>query len=150
MFLQHGQYWKISALCRGFSAECLASAPHGQFLKGLYPHVLTLIAGVRFREWLRAPRHFWSRRAHLRYGPFPPPHPPKNALFYTHLSSGTFIKYQFWKSFVSCWGFSAECLAFMPDGKCSMGELRPKGPRLRLGHLWHPCTALDIAMQFKL
>ena len=29
----------------------------------------------------------------------------------------------------------ADCLAFVPEGQCSMANLRPKGPRLRLCHL---------------
>ena len=45
-------------------------------------------------------------------------------------------------------------------GICAVADLRPKGPRLQLGHLWvdklhhrqlcHPCIVLDIAVQFKL
>ena len=50
-------------------------------------------------------------------------------------------------------------LAFMPDGLCFMAYLRPKGSRVRLGHLrvgelhhwhlYHPCIALYLAVQFK-
>ena len=57
-------------------------------------------------------------------------------------------------------GFSVSCLASVSDGQCSMADLRPKDPRLRLGHLWvgelHYCDlwhlwiALDLAVQFNL
>ena len=60
----------------------------------------------------------------------------------------------------SCRGFSADCLASVPDGQCSIADLRPKDPQFRLGHLqvgklhhWHiyySCIALDLAVQFKL
>ena len=55
---------------------------------------------------------------------------------------------------------SAGCLASVLDGQCSMADLKPKGPQIRLGHLrvgelqhWHFChlfLALDLAVQFKL
>ena len=45
MFFKHGNYWKISASCRGFSADCLASVPDSQFLepRTLFPQALTII-----------------------------------------------------------------------------------------------------------
>ena len=65
-----------------------------------------------------------------------------------------------WESSISncasCGGFSADCLASVPD----MADMRPKSPRVRLDHfqvgklqLWHPCLpciAVDLAVQFKL
>ena len=55
----------------------------------------------------------------------------------------------------SCRGFSAACLASVPDGQCLMADLRPKSPRLWLDelHHWqlcHHCIALDLAVYFKL
>ena len=81
-------------------------------------------------------------------------------LCHTRPSGGTFVKYQYRKISASCRGFSADCLASVPDSPCSMADLRTKGTRLRLGHLrvgklhhWHlylPCIALDLPVQFKL
>ena len=55
---------------------------------------------------------------------------------------------------------SVDSLALVSNGQCSMADLRPKGPRVRLGllpvgklHHWHfcqPCIALDLVVQFKL
>ena len=55
---------------------------------------------------------------------------------------------------------SADCLASVPDGQCSVADLKPKAPsfgwanfgvgELQRWHLCHPCIALDPVVQFDL
>ena len=148
-----------------------SSVPSGEFLEpqaAVFPAFNPPWGGVMFIAWRlrhpflgecrRGPRCFWSRQARLGDGPVLGP--TKKALCYTRPSGGTFVKYQYWKIYASCWGFSANCLESVPDRQYSMANLRPKGPRLRLGqlrvgkllhwHLCHPCIALDLVVQFKL
>ena len=72
----------------------------------------------------------------------------------------TRLSSQYWKISALCRCFFADCLASVPDGQCSMADMRPRGPWVWLGHfqlgelhhwhLCHFCLVLDLVVQFKL